>query len=99
VSDDSKNGGFVFGDTKETGPNKVLGILPVDAFLTQYTDGASKTCVRIVFKIPGHDGVHILKDQIQGALVVTQGTSWFKKAFNDKLKGQQEGESSGVEPV
>jgi len=99
MSEESKNSGFVFADSKEAGPNKITGILPLEAFLTQYTDGASKTCVRIVFKVPGTEGVHILKDQINGSFVATQGTSWFKKAFNDKLTELQDKEGSGLESV
>jgi hypothetical protein len=77
--------GFVFGDSKDEGPNKVLGLLPVETYLVQYTDGASKKCVRLVFKAPGATESFILQEKIQGAFVATAGTEWFNRALSAKL--------------
>lgn len=82
---EASNKGFVFGDSKETGPNKVLQVLPVEAYLAQYTDGASKACVRLIFKVPGVKEVFILQERIQGSFVATTGTPWFNEAFTQKL--------------
>jgi len=77
--------GFVFGDSKEEGPNKVLGVMPVESFLVQYTDGSSRKCVRLVFKVPGAKEAFILQEKIQGSFVATAGTPWFNEALGHKL--------------
>jgi len=81
--------GFVFGEAGEGGPNKVIGVLPIETYLVQYTDGASQKCVRLVFKAPGAKTSFLLNEKIQGAFVATSGTDWFNKALNKKL--QEEG--------
>jgi len=93
-------GGFVFGESKEEGPNKVTGALPVEAYLVQYTDGASKKCVRLVFKVPGAKDCFILQEKIQGSYVATAGTSWFNEALSQKLvtKGPKDGKE-GAEAI
>ena len=78
--------GFVFGESKDEGPNKVNGIQKVEAFLVQYTDGASKKCVRLAFKVPGIDQAFLLQEKIQGQHVATGGTTWFNTAFSSKLR-------------
>jgi hypothetical protein len=78
--------GFVFGESKDEGPNKVLGVVPLDTFLVQYTDGASKKCVRLVFKAPGAKEAFILQEKIQGSFVATAGTGWFNEAIGQKLR-------------
>lgn len=78
--------GFVFGESKDEGPNKVNGVVPVEAYLVQYTDGASKKCVRLVFKAPDAKEAFILQEKIQGSYVATVGTSWFNDALGAKLK-------------
>lgn len=79
-------GGFVFGESTETGPNKVLNVIPVETFLVQYTDGASKKSVRLVFKMPGVKEVFLLQEKIQGSFVATTGTDWFNNALDQKLR-------------
>ena len=81
----SNKAGFVFGESKDEGPNKVNGVVPVEAYLVQYTDGASKKCVRLVFKAPGAKEAFILQEKIHGSYVATVGTSWFNDAINAKL--------------
>lgn len=78
--------GFVFGESKDEGPNKINGAMEVKAFLVQYTDGASKKCVRLVFKVPGAKEAFILQEKIQGSYVATAGTEWFNNALSQKLK-------------
>lgn len=95
----TNKGGFVFGESTEEGPNKVTGVSPVKAFLVQYTDGASKKCVRLVFKVPGAKDAFILQEKIHGSFVATAGTSWFNDALTNKLlekdpKGSKEGAES-----
>lgn len=85
VQPKENKGKFVFGDSEEEKPGSVLGILPLTAYLTQYVDGASKKCTRVVFTLPNSREVFILKEQIQGSPVVTPGNSWFEEAFNKKL--------------
>jgi len=77
--------GFVFGESKDEGPNKVIGAIPVEAFLTQYIDGNSKKCVRLVFKAPGTKDAFILQERIQGSYVATAAAAWFNEAFFNKL--------------
>jgi len=91
--------GFVFGDSKDTGPNKVLGAIPIETFLVQYTDGSSKKCVRLVFKAPGAKEVFILQEKIQGSFVATAGTGWFNDALANKLReaGLSKGNNEGAE--
>lgn len=91
--------GFVFGETQGKGPNKVLGALPVETFLVQYTDGASKECVRLVFRAPGSQTAFILSEKIQGSFVATAGTAWFNKALDQKLReaGFIKSENEGAE--
>lgn len=95
--------GFVFGESAEEGPNKVTGVQPVDAFLVQYTDGASKKCVRLVFKVPGAKDAFILQEKIQGSFVATAGTSWFNESLLNKLieKGieKAKGGKEGAEAI
>jgi hypothetical protein len=81
-------GGFIFGDTKDEGPNKVLGLMPIETYLVQYTDGASKKCVRLVFKVPGSPESFLLQEKIQGAFVATTGTEWFNRALNARLENK-----------
>lgn len=94
-------GGFVFGESKEEGPNKVTGVSPVEAFLVQYTDGASKKCVRLVFKVPGAKDAFILQEKIHGSFVATAGTAWFNDALTSKLqeKGIEKGSKEGAEAI
>jgi hypothetical protein len=78
--------GFVFGESKEDGPSKVTGVIPVEVFLVQYTDGFSKKCVRLVFKMPGAKDAFILQEKIHGSYVATAGTPWFTEALSNKLR-------------
>ena len=93
--------GFIFGDTSETGPNKVLGAIPVETYLVQYTDGASQKCVRLVFKAPGAKTSFILNEKIQGSFTVTAGTDWFNKALAKKLEaeGMEDSPEEGAEAL
>lgn len=93
--------GFVFGESAESGPNKVLGVLPIETFLVQYTDGASQKCVRLVFKAPGAKTSFILNEKIQGAFTATAGTDWFNKALVEKLKAEnlEESDPEGAEAL
>jgi hypothetical protein len=90
---------FVFGDSEGSGPNKLLGLLPVETFLVQYTDGESRPCARLVFKVPGAEEVHILRDKIQGSSLVTMANKWFRDAFNNKLKERKGEGDAGVEAL
>lgn len=78
--------GFVFGESKDEGPNKVTGAISVNAFLVQYIDGSSKKCVRLVFKAPGAKDAFILQEKIQGQFVATAGTGWFNESLANKLR-------------
>jgi hypothetical protein len=91
--------GFVFGDSEETGPNKILGVTPVETFLVQYTDGASQKNVRLVFKPKGSDNLSILNEKIQGGFVATAATPWFNKGFAKKLEEDGITELKEVESV
>ncbi len=96
------NAGFVFGKAGEVGPNKIVGALPVNTYLVQYTDGAGQKCVRLVFKTPDSDSAFILNEKIQGAFTATTATGWFNRELSKKLKqGNLEGNASkeGVETV
>jgi hypothetical protein len=88
--------GFIFGESKDEGPHKVTGVQPVSAFLVQYTDGASKKCVRLVFKVPGAKDAFILQEKIQGSFVATAGTGWFNEALGQKLRDAGIEKSSGA---
>ena len=78
--------GFVFGDSNEVAPNKILGVTPVDTYVVQYTDGVGKKNVRLVFKPKGSDSVSILNEKIQGGFLATAATGWFNKGFVKKLE-------------
>lgn len=78
--------GFVFGDPSETGPNKVLGLLPVSTYLVQYTDGAGQKSVRLVFKPQDSKMAFILNEKVQGQFIATAATGWFNKELAAKLK-------------
>lgn len=96
------NAGFVFGKAEEGGPNKILGVMPINTYLVQYTDGAGQKCVRLVFKAPESETSFILNEKIQGAFTATAGTGWFNRGLSNKLKqGGMEGKASkeGVEAV
>ena len=78
--------GFVFEEAKDGGPNKILAAVPVKTFLTQYTDGAGKKCVRMVFQPEKSENYFILQEKIGGTNVATAATQWFNKNFSAKLK-------------
>ena len=96
------NAGFVFGKAGESGPNKILGVVPVNTYLVQYTDGAGQKCVRLVFKASESETAFILNEKIQGAFTATAGTGWFNRELSNKLRQTRlEGSASkeGVEAV
>ena len=78
--------GFVFGDSNESGPNKVLGLLPVSTYLVQYTDGAGQKSVRLVFKAEDSKTSFILNEKVQGQFIATAATGWFNKELAKKLR-------------
>jgi hypothetical protein len=98
---ESNKSGFVFGESTEEGPNKVVGVVPIETYLVQYTDGAGKKCVRIVFKMPGAADAFVLQERIQGSHVATAGTPWFNTALTQKLKeaGLAKGGPEGAEAI
>lgn len=93
--------GFVFGESGETGPNKILGLLPVDTYLVQYTDGAGKKEVRLVFKAEGSNSSFMLNEKIQGAFTATASTAWFNQALSKKLAetSPEENSEDGAESL
>jgi len=95
--------GFVFGKAgEEGGPNKVIGALPINTYLVQYTDGAGQKSVRLVFKAPDSETAFILNEKIQGSFVATAGNGWFNKALSAKLQKlglEGEGADDGAESL
>jgi len=91
--------GFKFEDSKEAAqPKTVVGILPVDTFLVNYTDGEGKTQVRLAFKTKDSDAVFLLQEKIGGQPVATSANGWFNDAFNSKLQSLNL-KKDGVESV
>jgi hypothetical protein len=91
--------GFVFGDSEEGTPRKVLGITPAEIFFVNYTDGESRKQTRLAVRAPGSKSVFLFQEKIQGQYVATVAADWFQKGFSEKMKdlGYEEAPNESTE--
>lgn len=74
---------FKFGEAGAP-PKTVLGSLPAEVRIVNYTDPAGKDQTRMVAIIRGQKGgvrAFIFPEKIDGSLVLTPANEWFNKAF------------------
>lgn len=79
-----------------SGPQTIQNIAQADLFLVNYKDHEGKAQNRLVAAVKGKKGGYVpfvFQERISGSWVTTAVAEWFEKAFNKKMKGEEELES------